>query len=182
MSNETKAKTKKTVKTLKNGRKSLQGEYGKVGAPPKEVRWPGRPFTVDQLLERNSTGASAQCRLSLRNKINLGVEAKAILELEPVKQPGGAVGRPKSRFVMAEHYNKDTMTLAKDAVKVKPAKKEKKPRKVKTVEPVVVVETVQVATPPVVIEPVVMTPQPVEVEYKDEPVAETTGIASPVFA
>jgi len=89
-------------------KKSLKGEWGKVGAPPKAVNWPTTPFTSALLFCRNPK----QCELGLRNKIKRGIAAGTILALATKKQPGGSVGRPKSVYVLTEHFDPATMTLA----------------------------------------------------------------------
>jgi hypothetical protein len=117
---------------------------------------------MEQLFERNSTGPHRQCKLSLRNKVNAllinpdgekvdHTPAGTIYQLVSIPQPKGAVGRPKSRYVMKEHYDAATMVLiqyapAKDVV-VKPTKKGKKGRKAKVTTATLV--AVQDATPAV---------------------------------
>jgi hypothetical protein len=108
-------KSRKSRKNVKRTRKSLKGQWGKVGAPPKKTNWPSRPFTMATLFSRNSN----QCELSLRNKVDAMVLTGALLALMPIKQAGGAVGRPKSRFVTKENFDPATMKLA--------PKKDKKP-------------------------------------------------------
>jgi hypothetical protein len=102
-------------KNAKNARKgkSQKGEWGHIGAPPKKTNWPKRPFTMATLFSRNEH----QCELSLRNKVDAGVKDGTILELQSKKQAHGAVGRPKSVFVLKENYDKSTMTLATAKVK-----------------------------------------------------------------
>lgn len=126
-------KSRKNRKNVKRTRKSLKGQWGKVGAPPKKTNWPSRPFTMATLFARNSN----QCELSLRNKVDAMVLTGALLALMPIKQAGGAVGRPKSRFVTKENFDPATMTLA--------PKKDKKP--VAPV-PVAVTATVNPASAP----------------------------------
>jgi hypothetical protein len=84
----------------KNNRKSLKGSWGKIGAPPKPVNWPSDAFTMATLFSRNTK----QCELSLRTKVADGVAGGSILPLMTKKQPGGAVGRPKSVFVLKKHF------------------------------------------------------------------------------
>ena len=107
MSNKRKTKSRK-----QRTRKSLKGNWGKVGAPPKKTNLPTRPFTMQQLFDRNSTGPNRQCELSLRNKVDAMVLAGTLLALAPIKQAHGAVGRPKSRFVLKENFDSATMVLA----------------------------------------------------------------------
>jgi hypothetical protein len=128
-----KNKTSKKNKTVKRNHKSLKGKWGHIGAPPKNTNWPARPFTTEQLFARNEH----QCELSLRNKVNEGVEAGNILVLMPIPQPGGAVGRPKARFVMKENFDAATMTLAPVKEKVRKARKAKANVALVTVAPAV---------------------------------------------
>ena len=51
--------------TAKSVRKSLKGEWGKVGAPPKEVKYPRGAFTITQLVALNP----GVCELTLRNRV-----------------------------------------------------------------------------------------------------------------
>jgi hypothetical protein len=110
-------KSKRNAKS----RRSQKGKWGHIGAPPKTTRWPSRPFTMATLFSRNSH----QCELSLRNKVEAGVKAGEILALQPKKQAGGAVGRPKSVFVLKANYDKNTMTLADGKAKTPKARKTK---------------------------------------------------------
>lgn len=104
----------KSVKSVKRGRRSMKGKWGHVGAPPKKTSWPNRPFTMATLFSRNKN----QCELSLRNKVDAGVATGNILALMPKKQPGGGVGRPKSVFVLKEHYVPSKMELSPVTVKL----------------------------------------------------------------
>ena len=109
----------KTKSKSSNGRKSQKGNWGQVGAPPKKVSWPRGAFILATLFGRNSKGPNKQCELSLRNKVEDGVLAGEILALMPKKQPKGAVGRPKSVFVLKDNYVPSKMELAPVKVKVK---------------------------------------------------------------
>ena len=101
-------RTNKSQKT----RKSLKGNWGKVGAPPKNTKIPSRPFTMERLFTMNAKGPHSQCQLSLRNKVNVGLADGTIVALKPCKQPHGAVGRPKSVFVLKANFDPSTMELA----------------------------------------------------------------------
>ena len=150
-------KNKNTGK--KSNRKSLRGKWGHIGAPPKHTNWPSRPFTMATLFARNSK----QCQLSLRKKVEKGTLAGTIVALKPIKQQGGAVGRPKSRFVMKEHFDANTMELA----------------------PVKVVDIVEVSAPVSVVNPVITpaveTPTQVEVSYVASPAPEVVQSVEVVF-
>jgi hypothetical protein len=108
------SKTKSKTKSVKRGRRSMKGKWGHVGAPPKKTSWPNRPFTMATLFSRNKN----QCELSLRNKVDAGVLAGTILALMPKKQPGGAVGRPKSVFVLKQYFVASKMELSAKTVRV----------------------------------------------------------------
>jgi hypothetical protein len=119
-----KNKSNKRSSNSNKSRKSLKGKWNHIGAPPKNTRWPGRPFTTKQLFERNSKGANAQCELSLRNKVDALVATGEIVELKSKKQPHGAVGRPMSVFVLASKFDASKMEKAdKKAKTPKAAKK-----------------------------------------------------------
>jgi hypothetical protein len=107
-------KMKTASKNVKKNqkRKSLMGEWGKIGAPPKATKFPASPFTMERLMEMNSKGANRQCSLTLRKKISEGLEAGTIVALMPRKQPKGAVGRPKSVFVLKGNFDPSRMVLA----------------------------------------------------------------------
>ncbi len=92
------------MKTNK-GRKSQKGKWGSVGAPPKKTSWPVGPFSTAILFKRNSKGANAQCELSLRTKLDVRLANGEVIELKAKKQKGGAVGRPKSMFILATKFN-----------------------------------------------------------------------------
>jgi hypothetical protein len=95
-------------KSVKPTRRSQKGKWGHVGAPPKKTSFPKGAFTMATLFSRNKN----QCELSLRTKVEKGVKAGVILALIPKKQPGGAVGRPKSVFVLKESFIASKMELA----------------------------------------------------------------------
>ena len=111
----------KSNKRSNKSRKSLKGKWNHIGAPPKNTRWPGRPFTMEQLFERNSKGPNAQCELSLRNKVDALVATGELIELKSKKQPHGAVGRPKAVFVLKSKF--DASKMEKADKKAKTAKK-----------------------------------------------------------
>ena len=127
------------AKKTKSSRRSQKGKWGHIGAPPKNTRWPKRPFTMATLFARNSH----QCELSLRNKVEAGVNDGSILELKSKKQPHGNVGRPKSVFVLKANYDKATMTLAD-----KTTKAPRTPRKAKVTAATVAVAPATPAVAP----------------------------------
>jgi hypothetical protein len=167
----------KKTKRGKNVRKSMKGEWGKVGAPPKKTKFPTRPFTLERLFDMNSTGPNAQCPLSLRNKVLAARTEKngtgTIFELVGQKQAHGAVGRPMSRWVLKANYDAATMTLAPDKVK--------KARKPKVVVQTVAVNPATPAVAPVEVHeseavpalPAPATPAPVQEETAGAPMPVT---------
>lgn len=96
-----KNKTSSPATDKPSNKKSLRGKWGKVGAPPKSVKWPKGKFTMDRLFELNKN----QCKLTLRHKVVKMVENKELTALEPQKQPNGAAGRPKSVFILSKNYS-----------------------------------------------------------------------------
>jgi hypothetical protein len=173
MANKTKSKSK---------RNSQKGKWGHIGAPPKNTKWPSRPFTMATLFGRNLH----QCELSLRNKVEAGISDGSILELKSKKQPHGNVGRPKSVFVLKANYDKATMTLADKVTKTA-----RTPRKAKTVPPASVAAvpaTPAVAPVPVTTAPVASVdapapaPAPETVPVPSAPVETAAAPASPAVS
>jgi hypothetical protein len=166
------------AKKNKSNRKSLKGEWGHIGAPPKKTRWPSRPFTMATLFARNDN----QCQLSLRTKVTKGVKAGEIVELKAKKQPHGAVGRPSSVFVLKANYDSKTMTLAD-----KPAKTPKARKAKVTAAPVAVVSpAAPVAAPapapaPETAAPVASAdiPAPAPAPVESAPVSTAPAVAAP---
>jgi hypothetical protein len=97
----------------RSNRKSLKGKWGKVGAPPKKVKFPTRPFTMKQLFARNP----GPCELTIRDRVESLINAGTITQLDPRKQPKKGVGRPSDLFVLTEHLNGRT-PLVKSTVQV----------------------------------------------------------------
>ena len=150
-------------KNAKKTRKSQKGKWGHIGAPPKYVRWPVGSFTMEKLFKLNSKGKNKQCELSLRNKVDDGLEDGTILELKAKKQPHGAVGRPKSVFVLKTKYVASKMELADKTAKAPKARK---------------VKTTPVAAPvpaaaPAAAEPVTAQPAPAASAPAPAPAVET---------
>ena len=168
------------AKKTKSSRRSQKGKWGHIGAPPKNTRWPKRPFTMAALFARNSH----QCELSLRNKVEAGVSDGSILELKSKKQPHGNVGRPKSVFVLKANYDKATMTLADKTTKAPHT-----PRKAKVTAATVAVApatpAVAPAASPVTAAPVASVdapapaPAPETVSVPSAPVETAAAPASP---
>ena len=159
------------AKKTKSSRRSQKGKWGHIGAPPKNTRWPKRPFTMAALFARNSH----QCELSLRNKVEAGVSDGSILELKSKKQPHGNVGRPKSVFVLKANYDKATMTLAD-----KTTKAPRTPRKAKVTAATVAVAPATPAVAPAA-SPVTAAPVATSATPAPAPAVETPAPA-PVAA
>ena len=161
------------MKIKKNAkhRRSLKGKWGHIGAPPKNTRWPSRPFTMATLFARNSH----QCELSLRNKVDAGLASGEIVALQPKKQPHGNVGRPKSVFVLKANYDKATMTLAD-----KTTKAPRTPRKAKVTAATVAVAPATPAVAPAA-SPVTAAPVATSATPAPAPAVETPAPA-PVAA
>jgi hypothetical protein len=130
----------KTNKSNTRNRKSMKGKWGHVGAPPKKTSWPTVPFTMETLFKRNKN----QCELSLRNKVDDRIADESLIKLNPRKQKGGAVGRPKSVFILADKFNEKKHVKFGQTTPVKV-------RKVKA--RVVAVETATPAIAPVTVPP-----------------------------
>jgi len=143
---------------------SRKGNWGKVGAPPKAVAFPRGKFTIKKLVTLNK----GVCELTLRKRIDAGVEAGTITQLkETVRQDG--VGRPNFLFTVngsVADLNKAGRPTAKARPAAKTAKAVRKPRKAKVVTPVatVVPTPIPVATPV----PTSPTPEPVAVTVVDD--------------
>jgi hypothetical protein len=157
------AKNKSNKRSGNKSRKSLKGKWNHIGAPPKSTKWPTRPFTMEQLFERNSKGANGQCELSLRNKVDARIAAGELIELKSKKQPHGAVGRPKAVFVLATKFDASKMEKAD--------KKAKTPKATK--KSTVAVTAPTPATAPAPVAPVTATP----VASSAAPAPETTPAA-----
>jgi len=91
----------KNKSSKKNGRRSMKGKWGKVGAPPKTTRYPSGTFTMATLFKRNSN----QCELSIRNKVDSMLVAGELIQLKARKQAHGGVGRPKAVFILKENFD-----------------------------------------------------------------------------
>lgn len=151
--------------------KSQKGKYGKVGAPPKSVKYPRNRFTVERAVEFNPN----VCALTVRNRIKDDVKAGMLVELDPVRQPKGGVGRPKFTYcqkALAGNY-------AKPAT-VKPAKTVKA-KKVKTPKTPASTPVVSVTTPDVTPAPAPMTPEvtPTPAVVAEAPAAEVVPATLP---
>ena len=96
---------------------SLKGKWGRIGAPPKRVRWPRSIFTRERLFAFNPN----QCHLTLINKVTKAVGPTngqgEIFELTPLKQPHGSVGAPISRYVRRELFDPARMILRDKKIK-----------------------------------------------------------------
>jgi len=143
-------------------KKSQKGTYGKVGAPPKDVKIPAGSFTMKRAIKLNK---GRVCELTVRKRVNAAINGfyftgtgknkkKVSVPVthklgEPIPQPKGGVGRPEFRIVSV-----DNTKVTKPVVR-----KVKKPAVAKSTPVVTVTAPVAVATPaPVVSTPQVTTP------------------------
>jgi len=157
-------------------RKSLKGKWGHIGAPPKPMRFPGRPFIMAALFALNK----GLCELTVRKNVDKAIETGLLVELTPLPQKGGAVGRPKSRFVLKSKFNAAKMTLRPAKTVTTPVAtvtSTPTPAPVVTPPPAPVVETVTETTPvavpaPETPAPVIETPAPAPIVETPAPVAE----------
>lgn len=106
-------------------RKSQKGEWGKVGAPPKVIKYPRGSFTINDLVTLNPS----VCELTLRNTVTNNVRGFKVVNgknvLVPVtfvKLPKNVsketVGRPNFRFMSKAAFDANQNNLAaKKAVK-----------------------------------------------------------------
>jgi hypothetical protein len=101
------SKTNKRSNRNAKARKSLKGKWGHIGAPPKAMKFPGRPFVMAALFAINKT----LCELTVRKNVDKALENGTLVELMPLPQKGGAVGRPKSRFVLKSKFVASKMTI-----------------------------------------------------------------------
>ena len=157
-----------------NNGSSQRGKKGTVGAPSKAVKWPTTPFTMSVLYNRNKR---TQCELSLRTKVNIGLDAGEIFPLTPKKQPKGSVGRPKAVYVLKDYFDKSKMVISDPPKKTKQTGIEV----VETVTPAAapIVETPIVAETPVTAE-VVITPETVTVAEIQPPTVTIEVTPAPV--
>lgn len=172
-----------TRSNKRNARKSLKGKWGHIGAPPKPMKFPGRPFVMASLFAINKT----LCELTVRKNVDKALETGLIVELTPLPQKGGAVGRPKSRFVLKSKFNAAKMTLrpaktvTTPVATVSPAPVTPEPTPAPVVE--TVTEATPVATPaPETPAPVIETPAAPAIEIPATPAIETPAPEAPAVS
>lgn len=127
----------------------MKGKKGTVGAPEKAIKYPRSRFTIARLVELNPL----VCELTLRNRLKKEIVAGTILQGEKIKQPSGAVGRPKFSFVLkeiAEQTSPKTVRVAKvkSAPSPAPVAAVAEVAENTKVEPVVTVETTESVAEP----------------------------------
>jgi hypothetical protein len=96
---------KNNKKTGIKQRRSLKGKWGKVGAPPKAIKFPRGAFTMESLFNMNGTEKGVNCELTIRNKVADRLDDGSLIQLKARKQAGGAVGRPKAVFILKENFD-----------------------------------------------------------------------------
>jgi hypothetical protein len=90
----------------KPARKSLKGEWGKVGAPPKTVKYPRGAFTITQLTALNPT----VCELTLRNRtIDSSRGFKIVKKLVDGKKVETKVSVPQTLVRLDKNAEKETV-------------------------------------------------------------------------
>jgi enoyl-[acyl-carrier-protein] reductase (NADH) len=118
------------TKPAKPARKSRKGYWGKVGAPPKDIKFPRGSYTVKELKAANPE----ICDLTLRNYVTAHtcgyrdvkklVEGKKVtvrlpVEVTIVKLAKNAVkdtvGRPNYRYMSKAAFEASAKSLAKAA-------------------------------------------------------------------
>jgi hypothetical protein len=163
--------------------KSQKGKWGHVGAPPKTVKFPTRPFTMEVAYKLNKCADGGPCKLTVRKRVTAAVVGfyvsnkvkvtvpKTLTKGEPIPQPNGKVGRPKFRFVPLNMVAK-VAKVPKTPHVVTPAvvEKVKTPKKAKVTKPVTVDVVTVVPITPEVTETVVTN--------ATTPVAEVATVAS----
>jgi hypothetical protein len=118
--------TTKTTATVP-ARKSQKGKWGKVGAPPKTIKYPRGAFTIKQLVALNP----GVCELTLRNTVTNTVRGfklvdgvKVEVPVTLVKLPKNAVketvGRPNFRFMSKAAFDANQNNLKKAVKPVNP--------------------------------------------------------------
>lgn len=99
-------------------RKSQKGKWGKVGAPPKPIKYPRGAYTISQLVALNPQ----VCELTLRNTVTNAVRGykmvkgvKVEVPVTIVKLPKNftkeTVGRPNYRFMSKAAYDSTQANL-----------------------------------------------------------------------
>ncbi len=117
-----------TAPVEKPSRKSQKGKWGKVGAPPKLIKYPRGAFTITQLVALNPE----VCELTLRNTVTNNVRGFKIVKtangpvkvevpVTLVKLPKNAdketVGRPNFRFMSKAAFDANQKNLKAKPVK-----------------------------------------------------------------
>lgn len=86
------------VTTTTPARESQKGKWGKVGAPPKPIKYPRGAYTIKQLVELNPH----VCELTLRNTVTNAVRGYKMVNGQKVEVPVTIVKLPKN-------FEKDTV-------------------------------------------------------------------------
>ena len=117
-----------TTPVEKPARKSQKGTWGKVGAPPKLIKYPRGSFTISQLVALNP----GVCELTLRNTVTNNVRGYKVVKTSTgpvsvavpvtlVKLPKNAeketVGRPNFRFMSKAAFDANQKNLKAKVVK-----------------------------------------------------------------
>lgn len=112
---------------------SLRGKWGKVGAPPKSIKFPRGAFTIAAVVALNPN----VCELTVRTKIEKGVASKSLVRLAENLETK-RVGRPSFRY----------MTKAQNMANKKSRSRAKAPKASKVTAPAIVAPAVIVNPTP----------------------------------
>ena len=131
-----------TMKPAVKARKSWKGAWGKVGARPKDIKFPRGSYTIKELVAHqglNEKGKPAICELTLRNYVTNAVRGFRIVKKKvdgkkvstkvtvpvtivqlPKNLEKDTVGRPNFRFMSKAAYEavKKNGTLKKTPANV----------------------------------------------------------------
>lgn len=96
--------TSTTAKTTE--RKSRKGTWGKVGAPPKDIKYPRGSFTIGELVALNP----GVCELTLRNRVIDAVRGyKVVVKTVDGKKVKTQVPVPQTLVRLDKNASKETV-------------------------------------------------------------------------
>jgi hypothetical protein len=137
------------VATKTSERKSLKGSWGKVGAPPKDIKYPRGSFTIGELLPLNP----GVCELTLRNRVIDSVRGyKVVKKVVDGKKTETQVSVPVTLVRLDKNATKETVGrpnfryMSKAAFDANKKNIKKTPKNVTTPSPAVE-EPLRVALP-----------------------------------
>lgn len=86
-----------------------------VGAPVKEVKFPGNVFTIGSLVNKNPS----ICALTIRKRVNDGLASAELTKLAIKVDKGRKAGRPIFRFMLTTRVEANKASLVKANAKNK---------------------------------------------------------------